>query len=104
MWPDSFTTQPRGAMSPYSTSMWGVARQLAGTQGSLRVTVCPTGRLSAVFGDASAWTDREFTEPFTVTFDRAIEDFVQARGGTVPPAASARDSLRVLALSLGALA
>lgn len=83
---------------------WRQGLEINATAGSLRLTVCPSGRLSYVIGDAPAWTERRFSEPFSVTFDRTIEAFLAVRLGVQSPTMSARESLRVLSVSLGAIA
>jgi predicted dehydrogenase len=85
-------------------SGWSQGVEINGSRGSLWLSVSPSGRLRHVVGDAAEWIEQDFAEPFAATFERTIAAFLAARADPAHTATTAQDSLRVLALTLGALA
>lgn len=82
---------------------WRQGFEINGSRGSMRITVCPGSRFSYLAEGDEAWTDVEFPDPFSATFDAAINAFLAERGDASRLVATGEDSLRVLALTLGAL-
>jgi predicted dehydrogenase len=85
-------------------SGWSQGVEINGSRGSLWLSVSPSGRLRHVVGDAAEWIEQDFAEPFAATFERSIAAFLAARADPARTATTAQDSLRVLALTVGALA
>ena len=84
---------------------YALAFELSGTMGALRYELCPQVRVElfsehagAPEGAAAGWVRIDSGEPFSASFERQLEHFLEVAEGRAAPRITAMDALRMLRL------